>query len=413
MPDPRKSKLDVRWLWVPAILFLILVFFGVHRLTRQELPVRVAQAERQSLTRTTSTNGKVEPQSNFSAPAPTPGTVKKLYVHAGQQVAAGQLLLTMADADADARVATALAAVSAAQANLSAMEKGGTQEEQLSLAENISKAQVDVDAAQKNLSTLQQLQTRGAASPSEVESAQQTLAAAKLSLQGLQQRKTGRYANADLEHAKAALADAQASYRAAQTIIAESNVRAPFAGTVYSLPVSQTEYVQQGQELLAMADLSHLQVRGYFAEAEIGLLQVGQVVTVKWEAKPGQTWTGHITRLPSTIITFGTRNVGETLISIDNPDTALLPNVNVTITVTTQHVEDALTIPRDGLHPEAGKDYVYLVKGNTLARRTVTTGAINLTQVQILSGLVEGDVVALGTTNGEPLVEGVPIRQMQ
>jgi HlyD family secretion protein len=395
MPEASERKLDIRWLWVPATLVLILIFFGVRRMTRPELPVRV------------------EPQSNWAASAPAPGTIKQLFVHSGQQVTAGQLLLTMQDADATARLATALTALSAAQANLSAIETGGTQEEQLSLTENTSKAQLDVNDAQKNLATLQQLQSQGAASPSEVENARQTLAAAKLTLQGLQKRKTNRYATSDIDHAKAALADAQSSYRAAQAVVAESNVRAPFAGTVYSLPVSQTEYVQQGQELLQLADLSKLQVRAYFDEPEIGLLQVGQAATITWDAKLGHKWTGRVMRLPSTIINYGTRNVGETLISIDPSDVQLLPNVNVIVTVTTQQIKDTITIPRDALHPEAGKDYVYLVKGDSIKRRAVITGAINFTQVQVLSGLSVGDVVALRTTNGEPLAEGVPIRQIQ
>ncbi len=118
-------------------------------------------------------------------------------------------------------------------------------------------------------------------------------------------------------------------------------------------------------------------------------------------------------RLPSTIINYGLRNVGETLISIDDPDGVLLPNVNVTVTVTTERLENALIVPHAALHREAGKDYVYLVKGSTVKRRAVTTGATNLTQVQILSGLADGDVVALGTSNGEPLSEGVPIREIQ
>jgi HlyD family secretion protein len=196
-------------------------------------------------------------------------------------------------------------------------------------------------------------------------------------------------------------------------VVAESNVRAPFDGTVYSLPVSQTEYVQQGSELLQMADLSKLQVRAFFDEPEIGNLKVGQPSVITWDAKPNLTWTGHVMRLPSTIVNFGNRNVGETLVSIDPSNQTLPPNANVTVKVTTEHVEDALTVPRDALHREAGKDYVYLVNGSSIRRRNVTTGAINLTQVQILSGLAEGDVVALGTTNGEPLAEGVPIREIQ
>jgi HlyD family secretion protein len=43
----------------------------------------------------------------------------------------------------------------------------------------------------------------------------------------------------------------------------------------------------------------------------------------------------------------------------------------------------------------------------------VTTGVLNLTQVSILAGLKEGDVVATGTTTGQPLQVGVPIKRVQ
>jgi HlyD family secretion protein len=413
MADAKQSKFDSRLLWIPALLLIILIFFSVRHWTRQSLPVRVARAERQSLTKTRSTNGKVEPQKNFEAPAPAPGTIKALYVHAGELVKPGQLLLSMADDDAKSRAASALANLRGAQANLDAMTQGGTQEEQLSLTDNLSKAQAEAADAQRNLYTLKKLQAQGAASPSEVASAQQRLDASQVTLQGLDNRRTKRYAAADLTHARASLAEAQAAYAAAQAVVDQSNVRAPFAGTVYSLPVSQTEFVQQGQDLLQMADLTKLQVRAYFDEPDIGELQIGQVAKIVWDAKHGESWTGHVARLPSTIITYGTRNVGETLISIDSPDATLLPNVNVTVTVTTQHLDNVLTIPREALHTEAGSDYVYIVSGDALHRKKLTIGSITLTQVQVLSGLAEGDTVALGTTNGDPIAEGVPIRIVQ
>jgi HlyD family secretion protein len=101
--------------------------------------------------------------------------------------------------------------------------------------------------------------------------------------------------------------------------------------------------------------------------------------------------------------------VGEVLVQLDNADGELLPDTNVTVTVTTSREENALTIPRDALHTEGGKSYVYKVVGNHLARTAVTIGTPNLIQAPILSGLNEGDWVATGTTNGVPLQEGVPI----
>jgi HlyD family secretion protein len=159
-----------------------------------------------------------------------------------------------------------------------------------------------------------------------------------------------------------------------------------------------------------MADLSKLQVRAYFDEPELGALHDGQPATIVWDAMPNRIWHGRILHMPSTIINYqNTRNVGEVLLSVDDADGTLLPNTNVKVTVTEQSLSNVLTIPREALHSESGKDYVYLLRNNKLRRQQVTKGVLNLTQVQILKGLAANDTVALSTTNGEPLAEGVPV----
>jgi HlyD family secretion protein len=80
------------------------------------------------------------------------------------------------------------------------------------------------------------------------------------------------------------------------------------------------------------------------------------------------------------------------------------------VTVTTSSQPNALSIPREALHVENGKPYVYKVVNDSLVRAPVTVGVPNLTQAPILSGLNEGDWVATGTTNGQPLQEGIPIK---
>jgi HlyD family secretion protein len=396
-------------LWALAAILLVIVFFLVRRLTREELPLRVAQATMQDLITTDSTNGKVEPQHNFEAHAPAPGTVKRLYVRAGESVPKGKLLLSLDDADAVAHSVGALASLRGAQASYQATEQGGTQEERYSLAGDLAKAQMDRDQAQHDLDALRKLAAQGAAAPSEVASAQQRLDAANTSLATLEKRQTARYSPADIAHSRADLEQAQAAYSAASTVVADSNVRAPFAGTVYSLPVSVSEYVSPGALLLQMADLTKLQVRAYFDEPELGALHAGQPATIVWDALPNHAWHGRILSMPSTIITYTTRNVGEVLLSVDDADGKLLPSTNVKVTVTEQKLDNVLTIPREALHSENGKDYVYLLHGKTLRRQQVTKGALNLTQVQIVKGLAENATVALSTTNGEPLAERVPV----
>jgi HlyD family secretion protein len=410
MAETSNGRAKPMVLWTLAAILLIIVFFAVRRLTREELPLRVAQATLQDLITTDSTNGKVEPQHNFEAHAPAAGIVKRLYVRAGEWVPKGKLLLSLGDADALAHSASALASLRGAQANYQATEHGGTQDERYSLADELAKAQMHRDQAQHDLEALKKLAAQGAAAPGEVASAQQRLDIANTSIATLEKRQTARYSSADLAHSKADLEQAQAAYAAASGMVADSNVRAPFAGTVYSLPVSVSEYVSPGALLLQMADLTKLQVRAYFDEPELGALHVGQPATIIWDALPNRTWHGRILSMPSTIINYqNTRNVGEVLLSVDDPDGKLLPNTNVKVTVTEQKLDQVLTIPREALHSENGRDYVYLLHGKVLRRQQVKVGARNLTQVQIVSGLPQNATVALSTTNGEPLAEGVPV----
>ena len=70
-------------------------------------------------------------------------------------------------------------------------------------------------------------------------------------------------------------------------------------------------------------------------------------------------------------------------------------------------------MPREALHFENGKPYVYKVVNDSLVKTPVTVGTSNLTLTPILSGLQDGDIVATGSTSGLPLQEGIPIRNAQ
>jgi HlyD family secretion protein len=243
-----------------------------------------------------------------------------------------------------------------------------------------------------------------------VASARQRLDAAEANLHALDQNANSRYSPAEVERARAALADAQANLAAARQVVAQTAMRAPVAGTVYSLDAGPTEFVEEGKMVLQMADLHHERVRAYFDEPEIGRLAVGQKIQIKWDAKPGRIWNGHIERTPVTVINLGTRSVGEVLVKIDDADGQLLPDTNVTATVTISSEPNVLGVPREALHSESGKTFVYKVAKDTLQKTFVTTGTINLTQVAILSGLQEGDLVATGSVNGQPLQDGTSIK---
>jgi len=406
----ERKQLSWRWAWLGAAIILVLVFMSVRSLTRTRLEVRAAQATHQELSSTISTNGRVEPVNNYPIPSPIATTVKAVYVQPGDQVPAGKLLMALDDVQARARLATAQAGVKSAQAALEAATHNGTREQQQASAAEITRSRMDRDQAQKDLDALTKLNATGAASASEVAAARQRLASANASLEAAQVSSQGRYSPAEIDRAKSALDDAEANLVAAQQVEDQTQVRAPAAGTVYSIEVMPNDFVEQGKLLLQLADLRLQRVRAYFDEPEIGSLAVGQPIEIKWDARPGRVWKGHIERIPYTVIHLDTRTVGEVLVAVDDPGGDLLPDTNVTVTVTTSSQPNALSVPKEALHVENGKKYVFKIVGDQLKRTPVVTGAFNLTQQAILSGLQDGDWVATGTTSGQPLQEGVPIK---
>jgi HlyD family secretion protein len=398
------------WLWVGAAVVVVAVFFLARSLFRERLQVRAAQAEREELVSTVSNNGKVEPEVNYQFYSPIATTVKAVYVQPGDKVPAGKLLIALDDVAARAQVAAAESGVKAAQATLDAATHNGTQQEQQASQADIARETLDRDQDRANLDALTKLASSGAASPSEVAAARQQLDAANAGLQASELSAHNRYSQPEIARAQAALNDAEANLAAAQKVEAQTMIRATAPGTVYSMDAAPTEFAETGKLLLEMADLSHERVRAYFDEPDLGRLAVGQPISIKWDAKPGEEWHGHIARLPVTVVTYQTRTVGEVLVHIDDPDDGLLPDTNVTVTATTSSEPNVLSVPREALHVENGKTYVYKVEGDELVRTPVTTGSYDITREAVLSGLKEGDWVATGSISGQPLQEGIPVK---
>lgn len=394
-------------------LALLAAAILLHYSSRDAIQVRMGRAEIGELVSTLATNGVVQPTHNFAAYSPLPGTVKAVYVHEGEKVKKGQLLISLDDSAARTQVAAALAAVRGAQAQLEALRHGGTRPQQITMTGNIDKAKAARTQQAANLATLEKLQQQGAASTSEVDAARRALAADDAVLKSLGQQQTEGYAPIDLQHATANLANAQAAYASALDTLQKENVRAPFAGTVYSVSTRTSDFVPGGFQLLQMADLKQIQVHAYFDEPEIGKLVDGEPVTIVWAALPNRVWHGHVIRTPSTIILYGTRNIGEALVSVDDADETLLPNTNVTITVVLKDLKNVLLIPREALRVDDSGDYVYGIANGHLKRIPVKIGALNLTKVQIVSGLQAGDVVVLSAVDGSNLHNGQAVRRAE
>ncbi len=400
-----------RW-WVTALAIFGAVVVLAAFVSRRDdaVPVRTAVVEQSRIRSLVSTNGKIEPVNNFEAHAPVSTSVQRVLVKEGDSVKKGQLLLVLDDAEARAQAARAQTQLKAAQADLSAAERGGSQEEVLSLVAELVKAGNVRDSAQRNLDALKKLEPEGAATAGEVREAENALATADAQLAFLRKKQTKRYSNAELARVEAQRTAAEATYDAAQDVLAKSNVRAPFDGIVYSLLAKQGGFVAAGDLLLQVADLRQVLVRAFVDEPDVGRLAPGDPIEITWDAVPGRVWRAAVTAVPSTVKLHGTRNVGETTSIVDNQDLRLLPNINVGVTIVVAEHDNVLVVPREAVRMDDSKPYVLQVSGHELKRRDVETSLSSLTQVEIKSGLSAKDVVAINSWNGKPIADRTQVK---
>lgn len=402
----RSAATGRRWAVIAGIIFILIVGAVLFQLFRPlRIRVTVTQPTRQDIISTITSNGKVEPVRNFEAHPPVGTTVRSVFVQEGDKVHKGQVLLQLDDSDARAQLIKSIAILKSAESS-----GGDVQVANAANSADLSRATADRDQAQRSLAALQRLYERGAASREEVATAQEKLNSANANLSVLQRKAAGQATQGRTQSALANIENARANVALAQGVVAGMRITAPFDGTVYMVPVRVGMWVNPADVILQMADLSKMQVRTFVDEPEIGNLQIGQKARITWDALPNRTWDGTVSSLPSTVVNRGNRVVGELLCSLDNEDRKLLPNVNVGVTIITSSRNNALVLPREAVHEESGKNFIYVVSGNHLQRREVQLGVANLTFVEILKGAKEGEVVAVNSLSPTPLKNGVWVR---
>ena len=407
----EKAGASRRWIFLVGVIVLVVLLSAFLTLRPRRIRITTGEPQQQDITATITTNGKVEPTRGFEAHCP-PGqfTVKQVFVKEGDQVKAGQKLVQLDDYNVRQQNTRALVGLRAAEANLATLNAGGTPEDVIGRTYDLGKAKADQEAAKKNLDAVNRLHQKGAAADAEVTAAQDKLKQANALVATLEKKSTAKFSSGDRARIEAELVDARATYAVTQDLLKQTSIVAPFDGTVFSIPVHTGSFVNGGEMIVQVADLKHIQVRAFVDEPEIGKLQKGLPVKINWDAIPGRTWDGKLTSTPSSIVSRGSRMVGEIVCEVENADKKLLPNVNVGVTVVLAQHPGALTVPREAIREEDGKKYIYVVKDNHLEKREVKTGVANLTRIEVLEGLQAKDVVALASLSPSPMSDGISVK---
>jgi multidrug resistance efflux pump len=205
-----------------------------------------------------------------------------------------------------------------------------------------------------------------------------------------------------VKRAKAKLEQAQVSLQQAEWRLAQATLVAPINGTVAALNVDAGEMANSGQTVVVLSDLSNLKVEVNVDETDVSRLSNGMEVQISVDAFPGHELAGVVTYIePAAVVQSGvvlyTVTVELNPVPTANAEQALPLRSGMTVNVTfpIEQRKDTLMVPFRAVETEGGQAYVTRVTASGSERVAVTLGLITDTQVEILSGIDEGDVLTV------------------
>jgi HlyD family secretion protein len=372
---------------------------------RKPVPkVSVVEPTRENLVSSISSNGKVEPIAPFVMRAQLDTFVEKVRAIEGQTVKRGQVILELDVKDATARFSEAKGKLLRAADDLRAASAGGRTDDAARVTGDLAKAQAERDRLEKNHEVLKRLIARQAATEEELAANDLALTKAQAEVTRLAAAKHEFERSVKLDTGQAVLhvQQLQNEVAALDEKVRQGRITAPADGTLYSLPVKTGDYVKLGDLLAEMADLHKVRVRAFIDEPELGSLEANEPVKITWDALPSKTWVGKTEVIPKQVVPHGTRSVGELLCAVNNDKLELLPNINVNVRINSRERIGVLSVPRGAVAAEGGRQYVFVVKRNqlsvsksTLEKREIHVGIADATNYEVVSGLKEGELVAL------------------
>ncbi|HTJ29694.1 MAG TPA: efflux RND transporter periplasmic adaptor subunit [Acidobacteriaceae bacterium] len=429
------------------VLFLVLgilvlgalVGFMVWKAQSGNTTVLTSKVVREDLSTIVSGTGQIKPKTYVNLGATAMGRITHLYVKEGDHVKAGQTVATIENVQQEANVAGQKATISAARTDISsyiAAEK--TQEANVEHAKaDLEQKKLDFDRAQglykEGIMAKQDYDAKKAAYDTDVASLNQAIA-------NLNQAK------AQTDSARGHLGTQEATLRYNQDLLNRTIAIAPFDGIVTNEPVREGETVvegiqnTEGSTLMTLADMSVITAEVKVDETDIVNVELGQPADVSVDALPGRVFKGHVTLVGDQAIlrstgvatsqsTTGTEEAKDfkVVVTLDASDPDLRPGLSTTAKIMTAHKSDVLTLPIQALtnHIPEQKDAkgkvipastniapgaknapqpvqgVFLAKTDAKGKlravfAPVKTGITGATDIEVLSGLNQGDEVVIG-----------------
>jgi HlyD family secretion protein len=189
---------------------------------------------------------------------------------------------------------------------------------------------------------------------------------------------------------------AQAKVAAIQATINMAELTAPFAGTVSTVNVMVGDQVRSGSNAFRIDDLSRLLADVQVSEVDINSVEIGQPVTITFDAILGQEYRGKVTQVAQVgDVAQGAVNFTVT-VEITDADEQVKPGMTAAVNIVVNSLTDVLLVPNRAVRLVDGQRVVYVLRNGQMQAIQITLGASSDTVSEVLSGdLKEGDLIIL------------------
>lgn len=208
------------------------------------------------------------------------------------------------------------------------------------------------------------------------------------------------------DEALAALLSDRAAVALGESRLSKMIIAAPFDGLVGLRKVSVGDYVVEGEEMVTVSAIDKLKADFRIPELFLAEVNVDQELNITVDALPGHTFEGEVYAIDPQVDVSGRALVIRA--RLDNPQGKLRPGLFARIDVVLERRANALLVPESTIVPTKQGQTVIRVKDGVAEIVVVTTGLRRRGEIEVLSGLAEGDIVVTG---GQlKLRPGVPVQ---
>lgn len=449
MPVKRK------WKWILGITVTLVVVIGgavAYKMKdRNVVTVQTGKAVRQDLVSLVTASGEIKPRNYVNIGANVMGRITDLNVKEGDRVQRNQVLARLesvqAQADVQAQQASlnsTLAESSAAESGLKAMDENlRTAQASLDRAKaELERARLDYERAgelwKAKLIAKQEFDSKKAAYDSSDAGLRE--AQARLAQMRAQREQTA----AQLSVSQRRIAQVRATLNRFSDVLQKHSAVTPIDGIVTNLPVRVGETVVPGIQnssaslIMTIADMSLITAEVKVDETDIVNVKLDQAADVTIDAMPNRTFKGHVIEIGNTAILRSTGLAAnqsavssqeakdfKVVVALDAPPSDIRPGLSCTAKIITATRQKAVSIPiqaltirqRGDLEPEQKGTVkaasntdpaeakkrkeelqgVFVIKGEAAEFREVKTGITGTTDIEVLSGIKEGDEIITGS----------------